>query len=353
MAQHTDGTGALSAVGAGNRSDHRQGSLLAEYLKHESADSTCTRLHIAGGSVDVHFSHRSILELFRPAIRHLEAAPEGSADFQIFCFTGGRKLREWLEEHNLPLQANRTAEVASIRYCYQGHTLFALETDTGSAFYWAEEEEAFSYYRAKPFTRILSWYASRRGLSWLHAACVGTPRGAVLLPGPAGSGKSTIFAACLLSGFFCLGDDFNLLDAEGLVAHGMYANIMLSAHSIELLKRFPGADRLAGAFHEKQGKECCPVASSFPLQLQRSLPLKGILIPEITSSRSAITAAGSDEAMESLVSSVQITWLLGSPVHAMLRDFRSTTQRLRCGRLHIGRDLELIPKLVSEFIDDE
>jgi hypothetical protein len=63
-----------------------------------------------------------------------------------------------------------------------------------------------------PLRNVLTWWASDRGLVFLHAAAVADARGAVVLAGPSGSGKSTTALACLADGLWLLGDDACIVD---------------------------------------------------------------------------------------------------------------------------------------------
>jgi hypothetical protein len=60
----------------------------------------------------------------------------------------------------------------------------------------------------------IQWFASQnvRAFVALHAGAVGTSEGALLLPAPADTGKSTLVAALLQSGFDYLSDEIGVLD---------------------------------------------------------------------------------------------------------------------------------------------
>lgn len=60
----------------------------------------------------------------------------------------------------------------------------------------------------------IQWFASQnvRAFVALHAGAVGTSEGALLLPAPADTGKSTLVAALLESGFDYLSDEIGVLD---------------------------------------------------------------------------------------------------------------------------------------------
>jgi hypothetical protein len=328
-----------------------QESLLGKFLANTSATAPRTDISVFGQGVSIHYQHREVRELFRPAIRHLEMTGlTGSPDLEIFCFVSDKPPLRWLREKGLSTRINQTIHLSTFRYCYQGHSLFAFDAEAKRAFYWVDGQAAFNWYRARPFTRILSWFAEHRQLTWVHAACVGTESGAILIPAAGGSGKSTAAAAGLLSGMLFIGDDFNLLDKERLEVASLYGNVVLSARSIGLLQGFERVNQLAPAFRDKKSKDCYQLFDHFHRQLKPQLHLKGILVPEIVTGNSEIVPACDDDAMRAFVSSLQIGRILGIDPKPMLADVYAVVKQVHVARLRIGRDLESVPHLISDFL---
>lgn len=314
------------------------------------------RLRIGRLAVTLSCADDAPLELFRPPLRHLESslASDGPG-LEICCFAAPRSPAAWLEAHELPCRINETIVLGSFRYCFQGHTLFAFDAAAGHAFYWAADAADFAHYRARPLTRLLAWFGEHHGLTWVHAACVGTDRGGVVIPAAGGSGKSTVAVAALLAGMSFAGDDFALLDTARDPGNdtvlGVYGNTMLSAESIALLQALPHADKLVPAFPDKKNKFCYPLYDRFSAQLTAEAPLAAILVPEVTGGASSIEEASPRDAVRSFVSSVQIGSILGLDPKSILRAVHGLSQRVPLGRLEIGRDLASIPPLLDSFIE--
>lgn len=351
MAQSERRPEVIEAPRDGDDAPDLQASLLAEYRKSEGSTASILRLIIAGRCVVVNFANDEPRNLFQPSLRQLETDDDlRPVDLEIYCFAGDRAPRSWVEEAGLPVHPNHTVERGAFRCCDQGHTLFAYDRSRAQAFYWVRHAGAFQAYLSRPFTRILAWAASDWGLSWLHAACVGTDDGAVLIPGPGGRGKSTIAAACLVSGMRYSGDDFNLLDGDKLEVFGLYGNITLSSTSVQLLRALPGSEELVPVFRDNKSKHCCYLPEQWRCRMAGRLPLRAILVPELVQGRTVIVPAKRDEVMPAFVSSIQMARVLGGESASLLRSFYDVAGRVRTGRLIVGDDLSELPRLISAFV---
>ena len=90
----------------------------------------------------------------------------------------------------------------------------------------------------------LNWSIASRPLGYLvlHAAVLAKERKAIVLPGFPGAGKSTLCAALmLLDGWRLLSDELAILDPETGHLHPNTRPISLKNASIDIVKRFPGA----------------------------------------------------------------------------------------------------------------
>jgi hypothetical protein len=329
-------------------------SLQAVHAASVSNDAPRSLLDVCGHAVALGYGGTEAEALFRPALRSIAANGAAAAgELQVHCFVAEEPPGAWLRRLGLSTALYETHQRGTFRYCFQGHTLFAFDAGARRAWYWAENAAAFALYRARPLTRIFAWFAESRGLNWLHAACIGTPRGAVLIPAAGGSGKSTAAVAGLLGGLCFLGDDFCVLDPRRLEVAGLYGTVVLSSASRELLRPVAPLDGLLGGFPEKKGKTGYYLDARFDRQLGRRLPLRGILVPEITSGETAIERAEPELALRAFVSSLQIGRLLGVDPATLLRDAYGAVRKVEAGRLLLGRDLARVAGLVSRFVAAE
>ncbi|MDR0776723.1 MAG: HprK-related kinase A [Azonexus sp.] len=86
----------------------------------------------------------------------------------------------------------------------------------------------------------LNWSIAASCQQWLtiHAASLERNGGAVILPAPPGSGKSTLCAALALRGWRLLTDEMSLIDPKTVQAHALARPINLKNASIDLIRGF-------------------------------------------------------------------------------------------------------------------
>jgi hypothetical protein len=86
----------------------------------------------------------------------------------------------------------------------------------------------------------LNWCVSMHAHQYLiiHAAVVEKNGGAAILPAPPGSGKSTLTAALVLSGWRLLSDELALIDRESGLIHPLPRPVSLKNQSIPLIQSF-------------------------------------------------------------------------------------------------------------------
>jgi HprK-related kinase A len=86
----------------------------------------------------------------------------------------------------------------------------------------------------------LNWCVSMHAHQYLiiHAAVVEKNGGAAILPAPPGSGKSTLTAALVLSGWRLLSDELALIDRKSGLIHPLPRPVSLKNQSIPLIRSF-------------------------------------------------------------------------------------------------------------------
>ncbi|MFP5382053.1 MAG: HprK-related kinase A [Gammaproteobacteria bacterium] len=86
----------------------------------------------------------------------------------------------------------------------------------------------------------LNWCVSTRAHQYLiiHAGVVEKNGRAAILPAPPGSGKSTLTAALMLSGWRLLSDELTLIDRKSGLLHPLPRPISLKNQSIDIIRAF-------------------------------------------------------------------------------------------------------------------
>jgi hypothetical protein len=210
---------------------------------------------------------------------------------------------------------------------------------------WAAEVDPMPYWvRAAPLRSILSWGLSAEGRHLVHAAAVGDDRAGALIIGPAGSGKSTTAAACLLAGLGFVGDDTVLAETAPVPrAVGLYASAKVSVSGLSLLKIDQSEGEADGA------KFVLDVARLRPTGFRRSAAISVIILPRVTSGRLTLRRMTQMDALRALAPSTILQHpgdgAVGMAVSSAL------VQRIPAYVLELGSDIEAVAPAICELLD--
>ncbi len=129
---------------------------------------------------------------------------------------------------------------------------------------WLRPQAAFSFDGMRPFKPLprdqafpmlewgLNWCVSTQAHHYLiiHAAVVEKNGLAAILPAPPGSGKSTLTAGLVLSGWRLLSDELTLIDRKTGLIQPLPRPVSLKNQSIDVIRRFDPAAYINRASHD-------------------------------------------------------------------------------------------------------
>lgn len=303
------------------------------------------------------FAGAELAKVMLPALAHLPSA-RFAQGLDIVCWDGattGEVLppppwpwpAEWpasgfISPYNDPLV--RVAMFPEI-----DATLLACFA-TGRAVFWVKDARRLpTHHYGAPLLILFSWWLRFRNLSLLHAGCVGTERGAVLLVGRGGSGKSTTSLLCAEAGMNYLSDDYCVGQADPApVVHSLYSSGKLHrAH----LARFPDLAALAvDPFSEPQAKPVIFLGQVPRFTVVPRLPLRAILVPRITGRpETSVEPASQALALRALAPST-LMQLPGAGPDAF-QSLARLARRLPCFQLNLGTRTADIPSAVRSLIN--
>ncbi len=243
---------------------------------------------VAGVVIRVVFAGARIADLLGPALAHLAVAEDAApaATFHVWDSTGGVAMepppvaRDCFTDRGDIWSLD--SEQTRIAFHWSDHSVVLARRDTSTGIFWVANADDLPYWsRASPLRTLFHWVMRWHGRHLLHAAAVGTDDGAVLITGKGGVGKSTTALACLADGMRYVGDDFLVvaLDPEPR-AISLYATAKLNA---DQLARFPGfRDALVNGAALDRQKAVLRLFPGHASLIARSLPLRALLLPEIT-----------------------------------------------------------------------
>jgi hypothetical protein len=182
----------------------------------------------------------------------------------------------------------------------------------------------------------------------MHAAAVGTEHGGVLITGAGGVGKSTTALACLAAGMRYVGDDYLIVavDPEPR-AISLYATAKLNPDQFE---RFPVfRDKLVNASSFVREKAVMQLFPAYDAQIARSLPLRAVLMPEITGRPKTEFGPVDVSRLRHAASFTTITQLPHAGHESQLFIDRLVAA-LPSLTLRLGNDFSAIPAAISDWL---
>lgn len=219
--------------------------------------------------------------------------------------------------------------------------------------FWVKRDERAleTHHRAAPFLLFFQWWAEESGLRLLHAGCVGTEAGAVVLVGRGGSGKSTTALLCALGGLDYLSDDYCLVQTTGTPeAFALYGTGKLHR---DHLARFPElAARAVDPGPDIFRKPVIFLAKEWPERVVSRRRLLAVVAPQVVGSGPTRSVAiGPAEALRALGPST-LFQLPGGAHPQAWAELASLVRRLPCRRLELGGEVADVAPAVRRLIEE-
>src|SRR5262249_46334384 len=128
---------------------------------------------------------------------------------------------------------------------------------------------------------ILHWWMELNGAQLIHGAAVGCDGRGVLIPGRAGTGKSSTSLACLANGLDFVADDYLAVTLHPAPrAHSLFCTAKVEQRSLDL---FPGiAERCRLLQAPGFDKAVIFIADEFRHRFQKSLAITQVFTPKIS-----------------------------------------------------------------------
>ena len=244
------------------------------------------RIELAGSTIAIEFAGAALRDMIFPPLAHLSVPASGTADVTFHAWdtvsTGVPMLPAPCEQDHFTSRGDiwgMSSRRMRAAWHYHDYSLNLLDVVGGTGIYWTQDAAQIPHWsRSSPFRTLLHWWMRERGKQLIHAAAVGTPEGALLMPGPGGSGKSTTSLACLEHGMRFLGDDYLVVELEPQPrAYSLYCSAKVTAHA---LGRLPGLAPQARHQGRNQ-KLLLDLRDAHGSQLERSLPIAAIALPRV------------------------------------------------------------------------
>jgi len=203
------------------------------------------------------------------------------------------------------------------------------------------------------FHFVLAELLKRRGLFTLHATSLEKNGRGILIPGYSGRGKTTAFLSLLRSGYRCLSDDHPLLRETdcGLEILPLPVKVDVTEPTIAMFPELREAPE--GLLRQGVRKRFFYVEDLYPGGTGESCEPSIMIFPHVVDSeKSWLEPLSKRQALEDLLPH----GLLVYNEHVARQEFQMLSklvQRVDCYRLHSGRDVLELPKLIEPLLEEE
>lgn len=236
-----------------------------------------------------------------------------------------------------------------LMYHTNGDALILYHIHTHTAIMWTRDSSSLPLaWHGAPLLEILHSFYQETDQYLIHAGCVGTAQGAVILAGKGGSGKSTTSLLCLESGMSYLSDDYCLCSTgKAPLAHGLYNTGKLHRNH---LVNFPELAAIAiDPLPKTEDKVIFYPHHHRPSQLATTLPIRAVLLPTIRQQTAPqIHPIAPVEALRGLAPST--LFQLPGQGSKHFQAMAALVRQVPCFRLELGSDFPAIPAEIRSLL---
>ena len=203
------------------------------------------------------------------------------------------------------------------------------------------------------FHFVLSELLKRRGLFTLHATSLEKYGQGILIPGYSGRGKTTAFLSLLRSGYRCLSDDHPLLREKdhSLEILPLPVKVDVTEPTIAMFPELRDAPN--GMLHQGIKKRFFYVEDIYPGGTGEACEPSIMIFPQIVDcEKSWLEPLPKRQALQDLLPH----GLLVYEEQVAREEFQMLSklvQQVDCYRLHSGRDVLELPKLIEPLLEEE
>ncbi len=181
----------------------------------------------------------------------------------------------------------------------------------------------------------------------IHAAAIGLGSDAVLITGPAGSGKSTTSLTCAARGFDFLGDDYVAVEGDDT------PKVLSIYNSVKYMwdaaDRLPELNPFATGQAKKQEKGYIFLGKDITAPIRREMNIKAILFPMISRDHKTTFLDEQPQKILLNLATSTITQVSGNG-GVTLKNIISTLGKLPVYRMSLGTDPDEIAESIRNFM---
>lgn len=323
----------------------------------QNADSTPERHYqVADRRVSFHPAGSALIPFVTPALAHLAAEP-AAAELRVYLYDSASTDTPFVFPSEEVRARFERGEVWSYRD--DGHQLVIdpysktatlFDAAAAASWFWTPSAQGFSYHETSfPLRLVWRWWLEPKGIYLTHAAAVANARGAVLVAGPGGTGKSTTALACLAAGLGYVGDDFVLTRAEPSPhVYSLYCSAKMHTAQLRHFARLN--NRVINPHRNRDDKALLMLGAQFGDALCMDAPLRALFIPRIRGGGATrLTPLAAPMALRQLAVGTFFVTLNAN--QAEMDTMAQLARTLPCYTLDLGDRFDEIPAVIREYLD--
>ncbi len=347
----------MKQINAGLKPNLLDPEVLLETTQQVFASAPAVQEHtfrMFESDVLIKFSGSTVLPIAEPALRHLSVLPTKKPDLTIYVWdsksTGVRfpfstEIKDLNETWRF---INRRFQVLFLPIT--GH-IYLMDNQENTAVIWLHSVEQIPLPdNASPFRPLWAWWSAKREMQLVHAAAIAGRRGAALLTGRGGSGKSSTAMMSLSSNQLkYLADDYCVVD---------FMNPLPNVHSLFCGGRINLPDRAHYPWLESAYAGCDDEKAMYILQpafkehLSLNAPLKALMAAKVVSgSQTRLVSISPIELLRSMAPSTLLQTTLISDSQQDMKNLAALSRLLPCYRLEMGANRLQVIQVLEEFLN--
>lgn len=335
---------------------------LRDAYRAAAADEIALTLSIAGESIRVAFGSQVLARTLRGPLERLVAAEDGDRAATIYAWdtvsTGvGVPPFPWRPEDVLADGRVSGFDDERFRCLYRDdgggfHAVSMFDRHDRVGYFWFADAARIHWYeRAEPLRVGIHWALADHRRFLAHASAVGDARGAVVLTGRGGSGKTTATLSSVAAGLQFVGDNYVLLALDGdreASAHGLYSTAKLWPQTVD---RLDGVAPFITHFDVADDEKLIvDVARYRPRQIVAGLPVRAVIVPEVAGS--GPTRIERCTPVDALLALAPATILQLPRTERSLTGMAELVRRVPTFRLSLGGEPMDAPAAIAGLLDE-
>lgn len=316
-------------------------------------------LRLAGSRIELRFAGDRLARHYMPALSHLEVPADETADVTIRLFDSGSTgvgmapppcPRENFTDRGDIWGMNSRRIRSAFHWIEFALNLLDLERRLGV--YWVNSDEVLPYWaKASPLRTMLHWWMEQTGAQLLHAAAMADERGALLITGKGGVGKSTTALSGIVNGLRYIADDYVVVKLDPVpTVFSLYCTAKLNPDQVARFPELAPYVTYEGLAHDE--KAVLRLVPGLEDRFCASAPIRAIATPEFAGREETSVSTASTQLLRRAAAFTTMSQLphAGTRTHEVIGRLVDAVPGLT---IHLGTDLAGVSRAIRGLLGED